>query len=53
VRSLPRGDEIRWYTAAALLTERALRAVNRIRPEGLAVLDRLLDEAFSELRGGT
>jgi hypothetical protein len=53
VRSLPNGDEIRWYTAAALLTERALRAVNRIRPEGLAVLDKLLDEALSELRGGT
>lgn len=52
VRSLPSGDEIRWYTAAALLNERALRAVNRIRPDGLAVLDALLDEARRELRGG-
>lgn len=51
VRSLPSGDEIRWYTAAALLTERALRAVNRVRPEGLAALDVLLDEAQRELRG--
>lgn len=52
VRSLPGGDEIRWHTAAALLIERALRAVNRIRPDGLAVLDKLLDEARSELWGG-
>ena len=51
-RSLPSGTEIRWYTAAALLNERALRAVNRMRPEGLAVMDALLAEARSELRGG-
>ena len=51
-RSLPSGSQIRWYTAAALLNERALRAVNRMRPEGLAVMDALLDEARDELRGG-
>jgi hypothetical protein len=51
VRSLPSGEQIRWHTAAALLNERALRAVNRIRPEGLEVLERLLEEARAELRG--
>jgi len=42
-----------WHTAAALLAERALRAVNRIRPEGLCCLCELLSEARVILhRGG-
>jgi Ser/Thr protein kinase RdoA (MazF antagonist) len=42
VRDLPSADSLRWHTAAALLAERALRAVNRIRPDGLARLGDLL-----------
>ena len=42
---LPREQTLRWYTAAALLAERALRAVNRVRPAGLLRLDEILDEA--------
>lgn len=34
-----------WHTGAALLAERALRAVNRVRPRGLAILPQLLAEA--------
>jgi Ser/Thr protein kinase RdoA (MazF antagonist) len=45
VRELPAPESLRWHTAAALLAERALRAVNRIRPEGLARLHELLCEA--------
>jgi Ser/Thr protein kinase RdoA (MazF antagonist) len=52
VRPLPPPSQLRWHTAAALLVERALRAVNRIRPEGLACLDRLLADARMLLREG-
>jgi hypothetical protein len=45
-------EELRWHVAAALLSERALRAVNRIRPDGLALLPALLDEALGVLRDG-
>jgi hypothetical protein len=41
---------IHWHTAAALLAERALRAVNRVRPEGLARLRELLAVASDVLR---
>jgi Phosphotransferase enzyme family len=44
-RQLPEKHSLRWHTAAALLNERALRAVNRIRPEGLVCLRELLIEA--------
>lgn len=40
VRSLPAKDDLAWHTAAALLVEQAVRAVNRVRP---AVLTRLAD----------
>ncbi|HYY56081.1 MAG TPA: phosphotransferase, partial [Pyrinomonadaceae bacterium] len=45
LRALPLAACLGWHTAAALLAERALRAVNRIRPEGLARLRELLIEA--------
>jgi aminoglycoside phosphotransferase len=37
---------VRWHTAAALLGERALRAVNRVLPRTLEVLPMLLHEAL-------
>ncbi|HEX8163421.1 MAG TPA: phosphotransferase [Pyrinomonadaceae bacterium] len=52
VRELPAPESLRWHTAAALLAERALRAVNRVRPEGLARLRELLREAAEILRKG-
>jgi tRNA A-37 threonylcarbamoyl transferase component Bud32 len=52
VRALPSLDSLRWHTAAALLAERAVRAVNRVRPEGLTYLRELLDEARNILRTG-
>lgn len=42
---LPAAALLRWHTAAALLAERALRAVNRVRPAGLARLPLLLADA--------
>ncbi len=51
VRALPSASSLRWHTAAALLAERALRAVNRVRPEGLARLRELLAAASDVLRG--
>ncbi|HEX8685742.1 MAG TPA: phosphotransferase [Pyrinomonadaceae bacterium] len=51
-RALPPPHSIRWHTAAALLAERALRAVNRVRPEGLARLRELLAAASDVLREG-
>jgi len=35
VRPLPSPTSLRWHTAAALLAERAWRAVNRLRLPGL------------------
>jgi aminoglycoside phosphotransferase (APT) family kinase protein len=52
VRSLPAPDSLRWHIAAALLAERAVRAVNRVRIEGLNCLGELLDEAQKILRKG-
>lgn len=52
VRDLPQTTSLRWHTAAALLAERALRAVNRIRPEGLECLRELFIEATHILRSG-
>ncbi len=52
VRQLPEDASLRWHTAAALLAERALRAVNRIRPEGLSCLHELLIEARNILQTG-
>ena len=49
VRTLPSARVLRWHTAAALLAERALRAVNRVRPDGLRRLRPLLADAASLL----
>jgi Ser/Thr protein kinase RdoA (MazF antagonist) len=51
LRELPDPAVLRWHVAAALLTERALRAVNRIRPHGLAHLGAVLNDARAVLRG--
>jgi hypothetical protein len=51
-RQLPPSSRLRWHTAAALLAERALRAVNRVRPEGLIRLRELLIEGENILRSG-
>jgi aminoglycoside phosphotransferase (APT) family kinase protein len=49
VRELPDPHALAWHTAAALLAERALRAVTRLRPQGLAVLSGLIACANQEL----
>ena len=51
-RQLPAQRSLSWHTAAALLSERALRSVNRIRPEGLHHLSQLLSDAREILRTG-
>jgi len=45
-------DSLRWYIAAALLEERALRAVTRIRFGGLQKLPEILSTATAVLNGG-
>lgn len=50
-RPLPPPTELAWYTAAALLGERALRAVNRVRHEGLAHLGEVLTLGHEILSG--
>jgi hypothetical protein len=45
LRDPPDAEALRWHTAAALLAERALRVVTRIRPEGLARLPALVAAA--------
>jgi Ser/Thr protein kinase RdoA (MazF antagonist) len=51
VRRLPSPASLRWHTAAALLGERALRAVNRVRRPALDRLDDLLQLGELVLRG--
>lgn len=51
VRELPDPAELRWYTAAAFVAERAIRAVNRVYRPTLAVLPELLDLAADVLVG--
>ena len=46
LRNLPRPAELQWHKAAALLAERALRAVSRVRTEGLENLRELLLETM-------
>jgi aminoglycoside phosphotransferase (APT) family kinase protein len=48
----PTEDSLRWYVAAALLEERALRAVTRIRFGGLEKLPEILTTAEAVLNGG-
>ena len=43
--------ELQWYTAAALIAERAIRAVNRVNQPVLAVLPELLEMADAVLAG--
>ena len=50
-RELPEPEALRWHVAAALLTERALRALSRLRPEGLACLGAVVADARAALRG--
>jgi len=45
IRPLPANGALRWHTAAALLAERALRAVTRYRVDGLRHLEQLLATA--------
>jgi Ser/Thr protein kinase RdoA (MazF antagonist) len=51
VRPMPGRASLRWHTAAALLGERALRAVNRAREPALAHLDELLSLGNAVLMG--
>lgn len=49
VREPPDRNSLRWHTAAALMAERALRAVSRIRREGLEQLNDLLLDSWKLL----
>lgn len=51
VRPLPAPAGLRWHTAAALLIERILRSVTRVRPLGLFHLPGLLADARALLEG--
>jgi Ser/Thr protein kinase RdoA (MazF antagonist) len=51
VAPLPSRAALRWHCAAALLAERALRAVNRVHNAGLAVLPEILAAAVGCLEG--
>jgi len=51
VRTLPSDGELRWFTAAAFVAERAIRAVNRINESTLAVLPELLTLGEEVLAG--
>lgn len=50
-RALPGVASLRWHTAAAMLAEQALRAVNRVRRPALGRLPDLLDIARAVLEG--
>jgi Ser/Thr protein kinase RdoA (MazF antagonist) len=45
VRPLPSVPSLRWYTAAAMLVERAVRAINRVHDRSLPGLGDVLGEA--------
>lgn len=51
--SLPDPAALRWSVAAALVCERALRCVNRVRNDGLARLGAVLADAQDTLDGST
>lgn len=51
IAGMPEMSILRWHIAAGLLAERALRAVNRIRPEALAKLKEILEEAIEIVEG--
>ncbi len=46
-------DPVRWHAAAALLAERALRAVTRVLPTSLTRLDTILAEGVALAAGAT
>jgi hypothetical protein len=52
-RDLPPRGVLHWHAAAALLSERAQRSVSRVRPEGLAVVGRILSEGLELLEDVT
>jgi Ser/Thr protein kinase RdoA (MazF antagonist) len=52
VRPLPARESLTWHIAAALLIERILRAVTRVRPLGLCHLPELLGDAHALLTDG-
>jgi aminoglycoside phosphotransferase (APT) family kinase protein len=52
VAEMPPPGSLRWHTAAALLAEQAMRAVNRVRHRTLLVLDRVVDAAADTLVNG-
>jgi aminoglycoside phosphotransferase (APT) family kinase protein len=52
VRALPGAASLGWHTAAALVAERAIRAVNRVHPAALDAMGELLDDAGRVLREG-
>jgi tRNA A-37 threonylcarbamoyl transferase component Bud32 len=45
IRRLPSREAIAWHIAAALLTERAVRAITRVRLQALYDLDHMIDQA--------
>ncbi len=55
IRALPDPVELRWHVVAALVAERAIRAVNRVHPAALrdlaALVDTALDIAFGTAFG--
>jgi aminoglycoside phosphotransferase (APT) family kinase protein len=52
VRTPPPPGSLAWHTAAALVAEQAVRAVNRVRRHVLPVLDRVVAAAADTLRTG-
>jgi hypothetical protein len=50
---LPDADELRWFVAAALVAERAMRAVNRVNRSSLEHLETILAAALKTLRSTT
>lgn len=52
IRILPSRESLSWHTATALLTERALRSISRIRVEGLQNFSRILQTSEQILAGG-
>ena len=52
-RTLPDPAAVRWHTAAALVVEQAVRAVNRVRPDVLAHLADVLGAAADLLPAGS
>ena len=53
VSPLPEVEALRWSIAAALLVERALRVVSRVREVELAYLPSLLEQARALVAGGS